>query len=408
MRNRLRSGLSPETAALIFASRLSRRTMMRGTLTSGALLAAGGALSACGTKGSKQTESSCVSDDLSASEKKINFSNWPQYMDVDDKDKSKHPSLDVFQGKTGLQVTYNEDINDNDEFFGKVQSQLAACQPTDRDIMVLTDWMAGRMIRLGWVQKLDKSKLPNVEKNLLQSLRGRSFDKTGEYAVPWQSGLAGLAFNGKVTKEVRTVDELLTRPDLKGKVTALTEMRDTMGLLLMSNGHDPANFTEAQFDDALEKLKKAVASGQIRRFTGNDYAPDLAKGDIAACIGWSGDVIQLSAEDEKVRFIAPESGTMLWSDNMMVPNKAAHKANAEQLMDYYYDPAVAAKLAAYVNYICPVEGVQAEMEKIDPELAKNPLIFPDAELLKKSRVFMALTEAQERSYSQKFQQVIGA
>jgi spermidine/putrescine transport system substrate-binding protein len=268
--------------------------------------------------------------------------------------------------------------------------------------------MAARMIRLGWIQKLDPAKIPNVQANLLPSLLNRPFDAENRISIPWQSGLAGLAYNGNVTKELRTVDELLTRPDLKGKVTALSEMRDTMGLLLGSNGHDPANFTAAQFDDALNKLKKAVDSGQIRKFTGNDYAPDLAKGDIAACIGWSGDVIQLSGEDEKVRFVAPDSGVMLYSDNMMVPNKATHKGNAEALINYYYEPAVAAKLAAYVNYICPVKGAQAEMDKIDPELAANPLIFPDDALLSKSKVFMALDEKQEKEYEGKFQQVIGA
>ncbi|WP_446212757.1 polyamine ABC transporter substrate-binding protein [Micromonospora sp. IBSANI012] len=386
----------------------TRRGLLTGTLSSAALLAAGGALAGCGTKAATQTEEGCKSEDLSATEKKLAFSNWPQYMDTDEKDESKRPSLDAFVQKTGIQVTYTEDINDNNEFFGKVQNQLAACQGTGRDMMALTDWMAARMIRLGWIQKLDKSKLPNVEANLLPSLRNRSFDPENQLAIPWQSGLAGLAYNGKVTKEIRTVDELLTRPDLKGKVTALSEMRDTMGLLLQSNGHDPANFTGAQFDDALNKLKKAVDSGQIRKFTGNDYAPDLAKGDIAACIGWSGDVIQLGFEDEKVKFVVPDSGVMLWSDNMLVPNKATHKANAEQLINYYYEPAVAAKLAAYVNYICPVKGAQAEMEKIDPELAANPLIFPDEAMLSKSKVFMALDEKQEREYEGKFQQVIGA
>ncbi|WP_030486808.1 polyamine ABC transporter substrate-binding protein [Micromonospora chokoriensis] len=387
---------------------LSRRGLLSGTLGSAALLTMGGSLAGCGTKGAQQTEAGCVSEDLSGTEKKLAFSNWPQYMDVDEKDESKRPSLDEFITKTGIQVTYTEDINDNNEFFGKVQNQLAACQSTDRDLIVLTDWMAARMIRLGWIQKLDPAKIPNVQANLLPSLINRPFDTENRISIPWQSGLAGLAYNGNVTKELRTVDELLTRPDLKGKVTALSEMRDTMGLLLGSNGHDPANFTPAQFDDALNKLKKAVDSGQIRKFTGNDYAPDLAKGDIAACIGWSGDIIQLSGEDEKVRFVAPDSGVMLYSDNMMVPNKATHRANAEQLINYYYEPAVAAKLAAYVNYICPVKGAQAEMEKIDPELAANPLIFPDEALLSKSKVFMALDEKQEKEYEGKFQQVIGA
>ncbi|MGR6317348.1 spermidine/putrescine ABC transporter substrate-binding protein [Micromonospora soli] len=387
---------------------LTRRGLLTGTLGSAALLATAGTLAGCGTKGAQQTEAGCKSDDLSATEKKIAFSNWPQYMDVDEKDESKRPTLDAFIAKSGIQVTYTEDVNDNNEFFGKVQNQLAGCQATGRDIMVLTDWMAARMIRLGWVQKLDKAKLPNVEANLLPSLRGRSFDKDGQLAVPWQSGLAGLAYNAKVTKEIRTVDELLTRPDLKGKVTALSEMRDTMGLLLQSNGHDPANFTAAQFDDALAKLKRAVDSGQIRKFTGNDYSPDLNKGDIAACVAWSGDVIQLGFENENIKFVQPESGVMLWSDNMLVPNKASHKANAEELINYYYDPAVAAKLAAYVNYICPVQGARAEMEKIDPDLAKNPLIFPDDATLSKSKVFMALDEKQEKEYETKFQQVIGA
>ncbi|GGO02468.1 polyamine ABC transporter substrate-binding protein [Micromonospora parathelypteridis] len=387
---------------------LSRRGLLTGTLSSAALFATGGSLVGCGTKGAQQTEAGCVSEDLSGAEKTLAFSNWPQYMDVDSKDESKRPSLDEFVTRTGIQVTYTEDINDNNEFLGKVQNQLAACQSTDRDIVVLSDWMAARMIRLGWIQKLDPAKIPNVQANLLPSLDNRSFDTENRISIPWQSGLAGLAYNGNVTKELRTVDELLTRPDLKGRVTALSEMRDTMGLLLGAGGHDPSNFTSAQFDDALNKLKKAVDAGQIRRFTGNDYAPDLAKGDIAACIGWSGDVIQLSGEDDKVQFVAPDSGAMLYSDNMMVPNKATHRANAEQLINYYYEPVVAAKLAAYVNYICPVKGAQAEMEKIDPELAANPLIFPDDALLSKSKVFMALDEKQEREYEGKFQQVIGA
>ncbi|RIV34632.1 polyamine ABC transporter substrate-binding protein [Micromonospora radicis] len=387
---------------------LTRRGLLTGTLGSAALVATGGALAGCGTPGAQQTEAGCASEDLSATEKKLAFSNWPQYMDVDEDNNSKRPSLDGFVSKTGIQVTYTEDVNDNNEFFGKVQNQLAACQATGRDVMVLTDWMAARMIRLGWIQRLDKSKLPNVEANLLPSLRNRPFDVDNHLAVPWQSGLAGLAYNGRVTGELRTVDELLTRPDLKGKVTALTEMRDTMGLLLMSNGHNPADFTSNQFDDALNKLKKAVASGQIRRFTGNDYAPDLAKGDIAACIGWSGDIIQLGFEDDQIKFVVPESGATLWSDNMLVPNRATHKGNAEELINYYYEPAVAAQLAAYVNYICPVQGAQAEMEKIDPELAENPLIFPDEAMLSKARVFMALDEQQEREYETKFQQVIGA
>jgi spermidine/putrescine transport system substrate-binding protein len=413
MRTREHSRLSPEAAAVLSAlppgrGGASRRTVLRGLLAAGAFAATGGALTACGMPGTRQDPAACRAADKSATDKKLVVSNWPLYIDVDENDETKRPSVEAFTKQTGIAVNYQEDVNDNNEFFGKVRNQLAACQAIDRDIMVLTDWMAARMIRLGWVQPLQKDKLPNVTANLLDNLRGRSWDKNTEYAVPWQSGFAGLAFNGKVTKEVRTVDELLTRPDLKGKVTCLSEMRDTMGLMMLSDGADPANFTEEQFDKSLNKLQAAVDSGQIRRFTGNDYAQELAKGDIAACVAWSGDVIQLNFEDEQVQFVTPDSGVMLWSDNMQVPNQATHQENAEAFMNYYYEPSVAAELAAWVNYICPVKGAQEEMEKIDPELAANPLIFPTQDTLSSAKVFMALNEAEERIYEDKFQQVIGA
>jgi spermidine/putrescine transport system substrate-binding protein len=416
MRTREHSRLSPEAAAVLSAlppgqarlSGTSRRTVLRGLLAAGAFAATGSALTACGMPGTRQDPAACRAPDKSASDKKLVISNWPLYIDVAEDDETKRPTVEAFTQQTGIAVAYQEDVNDNNEFFGKVRNQLSACQAIDRDIMVLTDWMAARMIRLGWVQPLRKDKLPNVEANLLDNLRGRSWDENTEYAVPWQSGLSGIAFNGNVTGEVRTVDELLTRPDLKGKVTCLSEMRDTMGLLLLNEGADPSNFTEEQFDKALNKLQAAVDSGQIRRFTGNDYAQELAKGDIAACVAWSGDVIQLNFEDEKVQFVTPDSGVMLWSDNMQVPNEATHQQNAEAFMNYYYEPSVAAELAAWVNYICPVKGAQAEMENIDPELAANQLIFPDESVLSSAKVFMALNEAEERIYEQKFQQVIGA
>src|SRR5690348_11168281 len=235
---------------------LSRRPLLRGPLPGGAFAASGGLLAACGTKPAKQSAAkACTAADVSATEKKLVFSNWPLYIDVDDKDEKKRPTLDAFTAKTGIAVTYQEDINDNNEFFGKIRNQLQACQSIDRDVIVMTDWMAARLVGLGWLQKFDNTKTPNFTKNILPNLRARPWDKSMVYAAPWQSGLTGLAFNGKVTKEIRTVDELLTRPDLKGKIAVLSEMRDTMGLLLLSNGKDPGNFTTADFDSALDKLK---------------------------------------------------------------------------------------------------------------------------------------------------------
>jgi spermidine/putrescine transport system substrate-binding protein len=387
--------------AVPLAPRVSRRGLLRGA----AAASVAAALAGCGTKGTKQTAQTCVSEDVSATEKALQFSNWPQYLDLEGK---KSATLDAFRQRTGIAVTYTEDINDNNVFFGKIQQQLSACQPTGRDLVVLTDWLVGRLVQLGWVQRLDLAKMPNVQANLLPSLRGRSVDPQNDHAVPWQGGLAAIAYNAGVTKEVRTVDELLTRPDLKGRVTLLAEMRDTMGLLMQTNGHDPSNFTAAQFDEALAKLKKAVDAGQIRRFTGNDYTADLQRGDIAACLAWSGDVIQLSADNDKIKFVAPESGVILFSDDALVPNRSGRKANAELLLDHYYQPEVAAQVAAAVNYICPVQGAQQAMEKIDPSLAENPLIFPTPELLADAKDFMVLDEATSRDYERKFQAVTGA
>lgn len=409
MRHHPRQPLSPEAAAVLSATGLSRRTLMRGLLAGGAFVASGGALAACGTAPAKKSQAkACTATDVSANEKKLVFSNWPLYIDVDDNDAKKRPSLDAFTANSGIAVTYQEDINDNNEFFGKIRNQLQDCQDIGRDVMVLTDWMAAKLVGLGWLQKIDTGKMPNFTKNLLPTLRNRPWDKSMEYAAPWQSGLTGLAYNAKVTKEIRTIDELLTRPDLKGKVAVLTEMRDTMGLLLQSMGKDPTNFTEAEFDAALEKLKKAVSDGQIRKFTGNDYKEDLAKGDLAACFAWSGDIIQLQAKDDQIKFVAPDSGLMLWSDNMLIPSTATHRANALQLMDYYYDPKVAAEVAAYVNYICPVQGAQEAMKDVNADLVENPLIFPDQATLSKTKGFRALSEDENKKYSQKFESVAGA
>jgi spermidine/putrescine transport system substrate-binding protein len=398
---------------LLGASAVSRRGFLRGAGLAGLGLGVPGLLSACGTEGASQTADSCVSKDLSSTQKTLNFSNWPLYIDEAEvkrngKKVTVNPTLEKFQKETGIKVDYVADVNDNNEFFGIVRNQLADCQPTGRDIFVLTDYMAARMVDLGWIQKLEKSKVPNVEANLVPSLKSPSWDKNRDYSAPWQSGLTGIAYNAKLTGEVKSFEELLTRPDLKGKVTLLSEMHDTMLFMLLIDGADPDDFTDDEFAAATERLKKAVDSGQIRAFTGNEYAQDLAKGNVVACEAWSGDVIQLQFENPDIKFVAPEEGLSIWSDNMLVPNKASHKANAEALMNYYYEPQVAAELAAWVNYICPVSGAQDAMTKIDPELAENPLIFPDDQLLKNTYAMKALDQKTEQKYQKQFASVIGA
>ncbi len=268
--------------------------------------------------------------------------------------------------------------------------------------------MAARVVDLGWIQKLDKANMPNVTANLAPNLKSPSWDKNRDFSVPWQSGLTGIAYNSELTKEVRSFDELLTRPDLKGWISLLSEMQDTMIFLLLLVGADPVDFTDDEFGQAIDLLQQVVDAGQVRAFTGNEYAQDLVRGNVVAAEAWSGDVIQLQFDNPNIKFVAPEEGLSLWSDNMLVPNKATHKTNAEKLMNYYYDPAVAAELAAWVNYICPVKGAQEEMVKIDPSLAENPLIFPDDAMLADTFDFMTLTSQQEQDYQSQFASVIGA
>ena len=279
---------------------LSRRGLLSGTLGSAALLALGGGLAGCGTRARQQTEAGCVSEDLSATERKLVFSNWPQYIDVDEKDEPSGPTLDAFTGQDRHRGHLHRGHQRQQRVLRQGPHQLAACQPTDRDIMVLTDWMAARIIRLGWSQKLDPAKLPERRANLLPSLRDRSLrpEHGVRHAVAVRPRRIGVQRQRRPRRS-RTVDELLTRPDLKGRVTVLTEMRDTMGLLLQSNGNDPANFTDAEFDAALAKLQEGRRLRQIRRFTGNDYVRTWPRATSPPASRWSGDVIQLGFEDDE-------------------------------------------------------------------------------------------------------------
>ncbi|WP_244963132.1 polyamine ABC transporter substrate-binding protein [Nocardioides dongkuii] len=356
------------------------------------------------TEGAQQDPASCRAGDLSSSEKELVVSNWPQYIDPRKKATS---TLSVFQERTGISVDYSDDVNDNAEFYAKVRNQMGDCQSTERDMVMLTDWMAARMIGLGWIQPLDKAKVPNLHANLIEPLRGVQWDPDLEFHAPWQTGLTGIAYNAAKTGEVRSFEELLTRPDLKGRVTLLSEMRDTMAFMLRVEGADPDQFSSAEWGQAIDRLRQVVSDGQVRAFTGNDYTQDLAAGNIHACEAWSGDVIQLQFENPDIRFVAPEEGLSLWSDNMLVPNLATHQDNAEAWIDYYYEPEVAAKLAAWVNYICPVQGAREEMEKIDPSLVDNKLIFPDDEMLATTFDFMPLDDRQSIEYEGDWANVTG-
>ncbi len=387
---------------------VGRRSLLRAS--GGGLLAAGGlgALSGCGIPAAGKGEGGIAADDRSEKDKRVNFSNWTEYMDVD-KDE-RRPTLDAFTKRTGIRVKYTEDINDNNEFFGKIKPQLAAGQDTGRDLICVTDWLAARLIRFGWVQKLDPAQLPHAYANLSAQFRSPDWDPGRAYSYPWTGISTVIAYNKKATdgEKITSVSQLLDEPKLKGRVGFLSEMRDSMGMVLLDLGKDPAKFTDDDFDAAVARLQKAVDRKQIRRFTGNDYTADLDKGDLAACVAWAGDVVQLKLSNPDIEFAIPDSGYLTSTDNLLVPNKARHKRNAERLIDYYYEPGPAARLAAYINYVCPVDGVRDELAKIDPKAAANPLIIPDKAMAAKSHAFRSLTPKEEAAYEGKFAKLTGS
>ena len=372
----------------------------------GAMGAAGAsaALAACGTGGgtSGQTQPSGGSGD----NKTIVWANWTLYLDYDEESRT-FPSLVAFEEESGYTVEYREDIEDNVTFNGKVAPQLENGQNIGYDLVTPTDWLVAEWIAKGYVAEIDAANVPNKE-NILPNLNDVTFDPGRKYSLTWQSGFGGLVWNKeRVPNGLRTVEDLWS-PELKGKVVVLSEMRDTIGLIMMSQGvaiDEP--FTSEQFNAALAVLEQQVDSGQVKQVKGNSYKEDLINEQAWAAIGWSGDIFQINAEEgDKWEFALPDTGGTLWSDNLLIPKTATNKTGAEALMDYYYRPDVAAQVAAYVNYVCPVQGAKEEMEKIDPELAKSEWIFPTDEILNNSQVFRPLTPEEQAEYAEAFGRVI--
>ncbi len=386
------SSLSPEAKSILGAM-VSRR----GVLAGAGGLGAAGLLAACGG-----------GSDSADSANSVRWGNWPLYLDYDE-DTKKYPTLDKFSEQTGITAEYFEDYNDNDEFYGKVQAQLKLGEDIGYDVVTPTDWMAARWIRLGYTQKFDAANIPN-KSNILDSLASPSFDPNREQSMTWQGIMAGFGWNtAKNPKGIRTLEELFA-PQNKGKIVVLSEMRDTIGIILLAQGVNLQTVTEDQYMNAVDYMAKQISDGWIRGVKGNEYAEDLTSGDATAVIGWSGDMFILKAENEgKFDFAIPESGGTISGDNLMIPSTASPegKANAEKLINFYYDPAIAAEVAAYVNYVCPVKGAQAEMEKIAPELASSPFIFPDDAMSKRLNVFRSLTPAEETSWTEAFQKAAG-
>jgi len=397
------------------AAELTRRRFLQGT----ALTGVAAFVAACGTTGSGSSapeESAGESAVPSASEAaeaqspsaELSFANWPLYIDTDDEDETKHKTLEDFTAKYGTIVNYSEVINDNDEFFGTIRPALDGGQDTGWDLVVLTDWMAGRLIRLGWTEAFDLANMPNKVANMQDVYKGVDFDPTDDHHAPWQSGMTGLGYDSEVTGDLTSLAALWTDdPRWKGKVTFLTEMRDTIGLTLNHLGKDPSQISEADFDAAVAEIQTALDAGIIRAFTGNDYAEDLVSGNVVLAMAWSGDVIAKQAEKETLVWQLPDEGGMLWTDNMLIPKGAANKYTAELFIDFVYDPEIAAQIAAWVNYVTPVKGAKEVLAASDPELAESPLIFPPDDVLANVSIFKLLTEDEETTFNDKFSSLTG-
>ncbi|OIK06908.1 ABC transporter substrate-binding protein [Streptomyces monashensis] len=395
----------PQTSSR--TSVMSRRSLLRALGGTAAL----GALAGCGVPAAYVQPGDRAVPDDSAADKKLTWANWPLYIDTDDKNPNRRPTLEAFQQRTGISVDYVEEINDNDEFFGKISPALMNHQSTGRDLIVVSDWMCARFVRLGWVQRMDRAHQPNVAKYLDPLLRSPAFDKGRLSTVPWQSGITGIAYNRKkLGREIRHVKDLWAG-DLKGRVTLLSGLDESFALLMQGNGVDITRWTAADFHDVCDEVERQVHRGQIRRFTGNDYTKDLVSGDVLACQAYSGDVIQLQADNPDIRFVVPEEGAELWSDSLMIPNRARHKANAERLIDHYYDPEVAAKLAAWVNYVCPVpaakEVLASSKDKDTAALADNPLIFPDPTMRRRLAIARDITSTERVEFAKRWNTIVG-
>ncbi|MDX3643439.1 spermidine/putrescine ABC transporter substrate-binding protein [Streptomyces sp. MB09-02B] len=370
-----------------------------------------GVLTGCGVPAAYVAPGDRAGVDLSARDKRLSWSNWPLYIDTDDEDDTRRPTLEAFEERTGIAVDYVEEINDNDEFFGKISPALMNRQQTGRDLVVVSDWMCARFVRLGWVQEMDRARQPNVSRHLDPQLRSPAFDPGRVFTVPWQSGITGIAYNRRrVGREIRRVADLWA-DDLKGRVTLLSGLDEAFALLMQGNGVDVTRWTADDFHTVCDQVASRVRRGHIRRFTGNDYIKDLAGGDVLACQAYSGDVIQLQADDPDIRFVVPEEGAELWSESLMIPNLARHKTSAERLIDHYYDPEVAAELAAWVNYVCPVPAARDVLASARDEetaaLAEDPLIFPDDTMRARLAVARDITPGERREFSRRWNGIVG-
>lgn len=405
--------IDPELeAAIRLARQISRRRfLLRGGLGLGGAMLAPSLLAACGDSGGTSAAAGSGSSSAGKGATKLTISNWDAYIDEDSKGNvdGKGTTIADFEKAAGVSVTYRKDFNDNDEYFNKIYSPvLGKGKRISPDITVPTYWMAARIIGLGWTEALDLDLIPN-HKNLEASYLDLAWDRGAKHHMPWQAGITGIAWNPKLTGGDLTSINDLYDAKLKGKVTFLTELRDTLGLTMFGQGADPAKASLDDLNAALDKVEQATKSGQILKFTGNEYLRSLENGDVAACVAWSGDIAQLDPA-LGIKFIIPEEGGMQWFDTMTIAKGAQNTVAAAKWMDYVYDPEHAAKITESVQYISPVKGVREVLQKAggdSAKLADNPLLFPDDATVKRLKVFGELDQKDEIDVQSRFNDIAG-
>jgi len=425
-----RTNLERAIARALRDDRISRRSFLRkagrGGVYAGGALSLPAILAACGIGPSASSSASAAPSAslVGGGEPSgtLIFANWELYIDPDENDNpANSPTLVAFKDATGIETTYTENILDNQSFFAELQPDLAAGNPPGYDIIVMTDWMIGNMVRLGYLEAFDVAQsVPNFVANAADKYKNPSYDANNLHSVPWQSGITGIGYNpALVTEEITSMAQLLD-PALaekySGKIGMFTEMRDSMCFALLLNGVVPKDATEADVEAARDVL--LAQKPHVRGYYGNDYVNGLSDGTLAMTMAWSGDVFQLQFDNPDLKFVVPEEGAMLWIDNMAIPKGAAHPNDALAMMDYVYRPEVAAQLAEWVNYICPVPAAQdiirqhaAEAEAQEDKdylaaVAESPLVFPTEEILSRLYSYKVLDEAEERQWNEMFQEVV--
>jgi spermidine/putrescine transport system substrate-binding protein len=392
----------PQLLARLAASRTSRRRFIGGSAAAAAAAVLGGSfLAACGSNGGSTASSSSSApppDDGKPATGKLRISNWPLYM--------AEGFVAAFQTASGLVVDYKEDFNDNEEWFAKNKEPLSRKQDIGADLVVPTQFMSFRLKGLGWLNEISDTRVPN-KKNLREDLLSNPTDPGRKFTAPYMNGMTGLAYNKAATGRDITKVEDLWDPKFKGKVSLLSDIYDGLGMVMLSQGSSIEDPTSDGVKKAVDAIKEQKDKGQIRRFTGNDYADDLAAGNIVVAQAYSGDVVQLQADNPDLKFVVPEAGGTWFTDTQAIPYTTENQHGAEAWINYVYDRANYAKLIAFTNYVPVLSDMTDELNKIDPKLAANPLIVPPADYTNKLKTWAALTDEQTQEYNTLYAAVTG-